>query len=602
MGLKQGNCLSPIMFLLLVETLLCQINKQNNIIHPHLHTYNIYNQTQTTICQAYADDIVIWSDNTQQLQLSNNILTKWATDAHMIINKNKSTITSINTHNITDQDKQIIHNTNYTITESFTYLGISITPNLNEANTLPKIMHYLMANLPKMQHITKVSTWIQAYKTYLQSAMTYFIPYIHNINTLTNIDNAIIRHIKSHIIQQDNIGQYPLQALMNITLPSYIHKQAFINVYNQWCKYTAIGFHTHIQKTSKYTTHFINMYKALHIECEIITRPTILNTPIHITHNTHINTSTSSLCQVHNVNNNNNNNNTITFYTDASQTRNKDTITSYAILVSNQQLQTQTQTTRLPSEISFNHLRVLDVHTDNLPSTFTIYQAEFYAIIRAVWMAPINFNIHIYTDSNSVIQHLKKLRKLKSQHKDTLTQLYEHLITIRTQHHSSTKLHYIKAHEPIITNIHQMGNAIVDFAAQSLTGPIPNTTKSIEATRSYTQYHIRNNHNLLNLHQINRLYKLRSPFQYHIRTHETYKTDCKLHITTLQQIKQLIKDDIRNKANLWISKYTKSQDTQTNIQCINRLHEEIMKHKHKHKTKQHIQMIITTIEGNRNRP
>ena len=230
-----------------------------------------------------------------------------------------------------DEDKQIIQATTYTKAQTITYLGINITPSTNQHNTLPKLTHYIMANMPKMNTISKTSTWIKAYKMYVQSSITYFLPYILDKQSLIDIDNTIIRNIKTNIIQQNDIGQHHIQALFNISLPSYIHKQSYINVYKQWINYSAIGFSTHIQPEqhrSKYTTHFIQTQNHFNTQCTIIQQPTRLQIPIQTIPNAYINESTTSLLQseVHNnynINNHiyntdedskhNNHHNTITF-------------------------------------------------------------------------------------------------------------------------------------------------------------------------------------------------------------------------------------------------------------------------------------------------
>lgn len=214
-------------------------------------------------------------------------------------------------------------------------------------------------------------------------------------------------------------------------------------------------------------------------------------------------------------------------------------------------------------------------------------------------MAPINFNIVIYTDSKSVITHINNKHNLKSQHKDTLTLLYEHLISIRKQHRVKTKLYHIEAHQQNIRSIQHLGNAIADFAAQSLTSTQQQATRSIDITRSYTHFHHRLNHNHLDLHQLHRLYVLKPHFNHHRLAHPTYKEDCTNHITTVQEIKQIIKDEIIHKTNDWISLYTNTTDIILNTQAINKINQQIKQHKHKHETKQYMQTIIDTINNNR---
>ena len=92
---------------------------------------------------------------------------------------------------------------------------------------------------------------------------------------------------------------------------------------------------------------------------------------------------------------------------------------------------------------------------------------------------------------------------------------------------------------------------------------------------------------------------LKPLFNHHRLAHQTYKQDCSEHITTVQEIKHIIKDDLIYKTNNWIALYTNTNDVLLNTQSINQINKHIKQHIHKLATKQYLQTIIDTMNNNR---
>ena len=111
-GIKQGDSVSPFLFVMFVNSLLERLEKRN------------------VLAKMFADDLVIASDSVDEIQRALNALTIWCEDNDMKINADKTKAMKFRKAGSTGKQKLYIQRKAIEFVPKFKYLGIVLQPAL----------------------------------------------------------------------------------------------------------------------------------------------------------------------------------------------------------------------------------------------------------------------------------------------------------------------------------------------------------------------------------------------------------------------------------------------------------------------------------------
>ena len=125
-GVRQGDNLSPTLFAVYINDLVCELNQQGA---------GLDIDGRNMCCLLYADDIVLFAENEEKLQLLLNVLCTWCRKWHLSINQTKSNIIHFrNTGRNRSVFKFSLADDVLEYTTSYKYLGLVLDEHLH----LPK--------------------------------------------------------------------------------------------------------------------------------------------------------------------------------------------------------------------------------------------------------------------------------------------------------------------------------------------------------------------------------------------------------------------------------------------------------------------------------
>ena len=137
-GLKQGCCLSPLLFNLYINDLVNDISSLGLGVDIGGKNVSIL---------LYADDVVILAENEQNLQALLDILKNWCDQNKMTVNLEKSKAVQFRNQSTVRPDFQLkLGNENFQFVNQYTYLGILLTEHLDyTANSASRAFGLLVA-------------------------------------------------------------------------------------------------------------------------------------------------------------------------------------------------------------------------------------------------------------------------------------------------------------------------------------------------------------------------------------------------------------------------------------------------------------------------
>ena len=188
-GLVQGSMLSPLLFNIYFEDILIKIKNNTNT--------NIY---------AFADDLLITSNNREQIKNAYKILDELFLKEKMIINKNKS--------GIIDYQKRTSTKINYgdidgiNTVKHYKYLGVKISTKCKPIfaiNEIFKKIHWMLYGMTKIMYNTSLKFKLNMIKTYIDPQIALLAP-LKTLFYKTDIDllNRKYRKIVKRILYSCN--------------------------------------------------------------------------------------------------------------------------------------------------------------------------------------------------------------------------------------------------------------------------------------------------------------------------------------------------------------------------------------------------------------
>ena len=122
-GLKQGCSLSPTLFNFFIDDLVSSLSELD---------VGININDEKIVILMYADDVVLLSENEQDLQCLLDALKKWCQDNQMYVNEDKSKVVHFRAKSnaVTDTCFNIGHK-NIQVTNQYVYLGLLLTEHLD---------------------------------------------------------------------------------------------------------------------------------------------------------------------------------------------------------------------------------------------------------------------------------------------------------------------------------------------------------------------------------------------------------------------------------------------------------------------------------------
>jgi len=141
-GVRQGDPLSPALFDIFMDDLMCQELHNLGVDIKVDPAYVGSNGLQKLAALLYADDIVLMADSVEKVQMQCDILTKWCDRNEMRVNAAKCGIMVFNFTGDLDlqgsDEKISIQGSTIPKVNSYTYLGVEIDTNLSEETMIKK--------------------------------------------------------------------------------------------------------------------------------------------------------------------------------------------------------------------------------------------------------------------------------------------------------------------------------------------------------------------------------------------------------------------------------------------------------------------------------
>ena len=141
-GVRQGDPLSPALFDIFMDDLMCQELHNLGVDIKVDPAYVGSNGLQKLAALLYADDIVLMADSVEKVQLQCDMLTKWCDRNEMRVNAAKCGIMVFNFTGDLDlhgSDERVsIQGSTIPKVNSYTYLGVEIDTNLSESTMIKK--------------------------------------------------------------------------------------------------------------------------------------------------------------------------------------------------------------------------------------------------------------------------------------------------------------------------------------------------------------------------------------------------------------------------------------------------------------------------------
>ena len=116
---RQGCVLSPLLFNIIITDLLLKLNAESNIVIHDVHYTN---------CLLWADDVVLFSDNEEELRSLLQHLHEYCTESKLVINHDKSKCMIFNKTGRLIRSPFFLGGKRLENVRSYKYLGIVFTP------------------------------------------------------------------------------------------------------------------------------------------------------------------------------------------------------------------------------------------------------------------------------------------------------------------------------------------------------------------------------------------------------------------------------------------------------------------------------------------
>lgn len=175
-GVKQGDPLSPLLFILYIEPLLMRIDS----LATRLQAKGLRVGSKIIRALLYADDLAIFSHTPHHLQCYLNTLYSFCEDSHLNVNVSKTKIMAFHKSRSPPSPPPILYNNSPVefVTE-FKYLGVWLDPNLtyrkalNEAITKTERAIGIIANLFSNPHLLPIQSIRSLYQGVILPQFTY---------------------------------------------------------------------------------------------------------------------------------------------------------------------------------------------------------------------------------------------------------------------------------------------------------------------------------------------------------------------------------------------------------------------------------------------
>ena len=225
MGVPQGTCLGPILFLLYVN--------------------NLSDYITSSLTAMYADDTTFVSSGTSEIQLQQSmnstleIASHWFTENRLIVNARKLNSILIGTHprteNISNNFSVFINDNAIIRTSSLKLLGVFIDQNLNFSQHISFLVKKLSPKvglLHRLRNILDTDTLITVYQTTIQSHIDYCLSIWGNcpkvyINQIQRLQNRSVRAV---------LGNFDY----SVSSTNLIQKLGWMNINQRYIYFTCI--------------------------------------------------------------------------------------------------------------------------------------------------------------------------------------------------------------------------------------------------------------------------------------------------------------------------------------------------------------------------
>ena len=173
-GVIQGDSLSPYLFLLFINDL----------------ANTIKSTVEDAFINLFADDLAVACDKPEQLQTVLNTLQDWCAKNKMKVNTSKTQIIKISRGGRKGKkDKFTFNGTSLTLANSYSYLGVTVTPRLSFAKHITRIKARALSVISSLKHLGRLSikAGIKIFNMRIRPIMMYALHSFSNRLTLNNL-------------------------------------------------------------------------------------------------------------------------------------------------------------------------------------------------------------------------------------------------------------------------------------------------------------------------------------------------------------------------------------------------------------------------------